>query len=410
MTELLSLLRNREYAKYLSAAILTAVGSGMYFVGISWYLYKSSGSSMAIGWTLIISALPGLILSPWIGVIVDKYNVRNICVITDFVRAGTLTLAGVAMYHGVLDTKAIFLVTFLLALCDNFFQPSVAALIRDIAPKDRLLEANVSSNMCMQIGLLIGASVGGLLVALLGTGSVIGINAVSFALSGYLTMCITYAARARSNPVGLARPSAVREFFSAVRLAAGTRTLTWLVVQQTFVYITLYVCNTLLPAFVGAELGAGAQGFGLIDSAWGVGALCGGIVLTYAKGRLGAHWFGIACLSVLAGALFILLTSSHVPQAAAAYFMLGCFAVVLRVSSDTAIVAEVAPEIFGKIKAAISMFISYISLAVYAGVGYAGDHISVRWIYGALCGAMLLSVLIALLRRFTIAARAQLVP
>lgn len=394
MLSLLSLIAGREFRKYIAASILTAIGSGMYFVAISWYIYSTSGSAMAVGWVLIVSSLPGLLFSPWIGVLVDRWNVRSICIVSDFARALILMFVAASMYYEVLGLTSIYLATFLIALCENFFQPAVGALIRDIVPKERLLDANVSSSMSMQIGLLMGASIGGFLVALLGTQSVVFVNVISFSISGFLTLWIKHTPAIKHSVDRSVTTSAIREFYDAIHYAIGTRFVIGLAIQQMFIYVTLSVCNTLLPIFVDRELSAGAQGFGLIDAVWGVGAICGGFSLTYIVKKIHAEWFGVVGLGAISLLLFIFLTANSVFQAAFAYFWLGAFVVMIRVNSDTLIAISVEPSHFGKVKAAISMLISYLSLIAYAGVGYLGDIISVRWIYLMLSVVILCSALV----------------
>ncbi|MBD8092939.1 MFS transporter [Pseudomonas fluorescens] len=393
MLSLLSLIASREFSKYIAASILTAIGSGMYFVAISWYIYKTSGSAMAVGWVLIFSSLPGLLFSPWIGVLVDRWNVRVICIVTDFARALILICVAVSMYYEVLGLELIYLATFLIALCENFFQPAVGALIRDIVPKERLLEANVSSSMSMQVGLLMGASIGGFLVAVFGTQYVVVINVISFSISGLLTLWIKHTPALKQIIHTVDAPGALKEFYQAIHYAIGTRFVVGLAIQQMLIYVTLSVCNTLLPIFADKELSAGAQGFGLIDAAWGVGAIAGGFSLTYLVKKISPEWFGIFGLGGIALLLFMFLSANGVPQAAMAYFLLGGFVVMIRVNSDTLIATGVDPAQFGKVKAAISMLISYMSLIAYAGVGYLGDVISVRWIYLALSAVILCSAL-----------------
>ena len=400
MISLLSTMAAREFRKYIAASTLTAVGSGMYFVAISWYIYKTSGSAMAVGWVLIASSLPGLLFSPWIGVLVDRWNVRYICIASDFARATILIFVAVSMYHSVLGIELIYLATFLIALCENFFQPAVGALIRDIVPKNRILEANIFNSMSMQIGLLIGASIGGFLVATLGTQFVVIINVISFSISGLLTLWIKHTPAINLTISRLDRPGAIKEFFDSIHYAIGTRFVVGLAIQQMLIYVTLSVCNTLLPIFVDKELSAGAQGFGVIDAVWGLGAICGGLSLTYVLKKINAQWFGIVGLAIISFLLFVFLTANSIPQAAIAYFLLGGVAVMIRVNSDAIIAIDVEPSNFGKVKAAISMFISYASLAVYAGVGYLGDIISVRWIYLALSLLILLSALGLLWKKY----------
>lgn len=399
MAELLALLAHREYRKYAAASLLAATGSGIYFVAISWYLYQLSGSAMTVAWTFILSTLPGLLFSPWIGVLVDRWNVRRICAFTDMCRAAILALAAVGMAFRALDLHAVYAMTFLLALCDNFFQPAVGALVRDVAPRERLLAANVVGNMSMQIGTLAGAGLGGWLVSALDTGWIIAANAGSFLLSGLLILAIAH--RPAPPAAGVAGPSTgmIAEFRQALRYAADSSFVFALAVDQMLVYLTLFLCNTLLPVFVGRELGAGAAAFGLIDAAWGAGAVAGGLALSHLGRRVRAGWFGPGALALLAGMLLVFLTARHAAQAAVAYFFLGSLAVMIRIHSDTVLAMQLDPAYFGKVKAAISMFISTMSVPVYAAVGQAGDKVSVKWIYLTLAAVIVAVVLWQTLRR-----------
>lgn len=396
-----AILKDPEYAKYASASVLTAIGSGMCFIAMSWFLYKLTGSALAIGWILVISTLPGILFSPWIGAFVDRWDAKAICVGADVARGAIFLLVSMAMYYERLTPELVYLSTFLVAICDNFFQPAVAALIRDTAPRDQLLQANVLSNMSMQIGGLGGASAGGLLVADFGPAVVVCTNGVSFLVSAVLTCWIRMRHERASVVEQAVKPSLIREFKETFVYLQGAGFVVWLAVQQMFVYVTLYICNTLLPVFVDRELHAGAAGFGVIDAAWGVGALAGGLSLSYLAARINPRYFSLGGLILMAASLIIFLTAGFVPQAALAYAGLGFLACVIRVNTDTILVSRVDPAYFGRVKASIAMFISYVSLVVYLAVGYAGDKMSVRYIYLAVSVVILTAVVTACLRGST---------
>lgn len=397
MLETFSILRNGEYRKYAAATFLSCIGNGMYFVAMSWYLYKLTDKASSIGWILIMSSLPGLLFSPWIGVLVDRWSLRWICIGTDILRGAILLGVAAGMQAGVLEPAHIFAATFLLSLCANFFQPASGALVRNIAAKDRLLKANIVSNMTMQVGMLGGASLGGLMVAGAGAAWVVFVNALSFFVSGWLIGAI---ARTADDGAGQSRKKAgFAEELRATRDYVGSHpAIVWLAIQQMLVYVTLYVCNTLLPVFVDRELKASVSAFGLIDAAWGEGALAGGLCLTYIVSRIPGRHFGIVGLGSLSAALLVFLTANNVAQALVAYFFLGFCACIIRVNTDTIIAAEVDPAFFGKIKATISMFTAYGGLLVYSFVGYAGDKVSVRSIYLAVCILIALTALAATIR------------
>jgi predicted MFS family arabinose efflux permease len=396
-----AILKDPEYAKYASASVLTAIGSGMSFIAMSWFLFKLTGSALAIGWILVIFTLPGILFSPWIGAFVDRWNAKVICVGADVARGAIFLLVSVAMYYERLTLELVYLSTFLVAICDNFFQPAVAALIRDTAPRDQLLQANVLSNMSMQIGGLGGASAGGLLVVDFGPAVVVFVNGVSFLVSAVLTFWIQMRHERVRVVDQVVKPSFIRDFKESYAYLQGTGFVVWLAVQQMFVYVTLYICNTLLPVFVDRELHAGAAGFGIIDAAWGVGALYGGLSLSYLATRVSPRYLSLGGLMLMAVSLIVFLTAGSVSQASLAYAGLGFLACIIRINTDTILVSNVDPVYFGRVKASIAMFISYVSLAVYLAVGFAGDKMSVRYIYLAVSVVILVAVVAALARSST---------
>lgn len=378
------LMAGREYRKYLAASILTSVGSGMQFVAIAWFLYKLTGTSASIGWMLIVATVPGMLFSPWIGALVDRWDARRICIATDLLRAVIFCGLAGAMQAGVSNVALIYACAFLVAICDNFFQPAVGAMVRDVVPREVLLKANVGANISMQVGLLSGAGVGGMLVAQVGPANVVLINALSFIVSAGFTYWIHSATRAGGAGASEAsgrKTGLLNEFGEAIRYMTAHGQIVWLAILQMFVYLTLYICNTLLPAFVDRQLKSDAAGFGLVDAAWGAGAICGGLSLGFIVKRMDRRRFGLAGLLFLSVAMLVFATSSAVPQAVLGFAMLGFMTCTIRVNTDTIIVTDVDPRYFAKVKAAITMFISYMGVAVYALVGFLGDRVSGQVIF-----------------------------
>lgn len=395
MTALASVLREREYTKYAAASVLAALGSGMQFVAISWLLYQLTQSASASGWNFIIATLPGLLLSPWIGVWVDRWAPRRICIGADAFRGLVILALALGLHAGLPSVLLIYGATFLIALADNFFQPAVAALVRDIVPREKLLSANIVGNMSMQIGTLCGASLGGLLVAQFGAEWIVTVTALMFFASALFTVWIRSSGGPAEIRSAAPRTAFADEFLATMAHIRANHQIVWLATLQMFVYVVLYVCNTLLPAFVAKELGEGAWAFGSIDAAWGVGAILGGLTLSSLVRKLDRRALGLGGLLLLALALLTFLTSQGVAQACAAYLMLGFICCLIRVNTDTILVAEIPSQLFGKVKATVAMFIAYMGLAIYACIGYLGDKVPLRSIYLAIVIALLLALVLA---------------
>lgn len=394
MNKLFSSLRCGEFRKYVIAAALSSVGNGMHFIAVAWFLYKITGSAASVGWVLIVGTLPGLVLSPWIGVLVDRWSNKWICVAADVLRALILSCLVLAMLFDFRVVETIYVTTFLTAICSIFFQSSVAALVRDISTKENLLDANIVSKMSMQIGMLTGSSIGGILVAHFGAMTVILLNGASFLISGILTMWIREVRHAASFDQAHEKIRFAKELRDTLDYVRDNRFIVWSAIVQMFGATTLSVCNTLLPVFVDRELKAGAQAFGMIDAAWGAGSIAGGFALAYIARRIDGRRISLYGPLFLALAILLFLTSHSVVQAIAGYFALSFIVCIVRISTDTEIAAEVDRKYFGKIKSTIIMFISYMSLGIYGLIGYLGDHISVRWIFLMLGAAILSGVLL----------------
>lgn len=381
MTTYRTVLVSAEYRKYLGAGLLAAIGSGMYFVAVSWYLFQTSGATMAIGWALIASTLPGLLFSPVVGVLVDRWNPKHVCAVADVLRGVTLLLLGMGMATRTLAPVHIYAASFVVALCDNFFQPAVAALVRDVVSKEQLLPANIVGSMSIQIGALAGASLGGIAVTFYGTETVVFLNAVSFMVSAALIASIRYRMRPTARPQTVPERGVVAQFRRALRETPERTYLMMIAGQQICAYLTVFLCNTLLPGFVTRDLRAGAPAFGLIDAGWGVGAMLGGLALHAALKRTAAGVAGACGLVVFGCGMAGMAAAQSAWQAAACYVLLGCMGVMIRINGDTEIVRIAHQSHFGKIKSGVVMVISWCSLLVYACVGYLGDLVSARLIY-----------------------------
>lgn len=375
-----------EFPKYVAATILTSVGTGMHTVAMAWFLYKYTGTVLAVGWFLVLSTLPGLVLTPWTGVLVDRWNDRWTCIVSDVLRGFVLLCLPVAIHFDAWVVGTIWITTFLVAVVNIFFQPARDALIRDISSADNLLNANIMGNMSVQVGMLTGASIGGILLARFGVALVVLLNIASFFVSAALTLWIKHGRITGKSSATRERKTFLRELRDTLAYVGENRFIVWLAIVQMFGSVTVYLCNTLLPAFVDKELAAGPRAFGLIDAAWGAGAIAGGFALAY----IGRHLKNLRIIStfgplVLSCSVLLFLTSQSVLQALLGFFAMGLIVCGVRVSTETEIAAAVDYGYFGKIKSVITMFISYISLGVYGIVGYLGDRVSARWIFLALC-------------------------
>lgn len=398
-------LESPQFRKYFGAAVLSALGDGMQMIAMSWFLYQRTGSVASISLVFVVQTLPGLLLSPLAGALVDRSRPQWTCVAADVVQGLVLCALVLAIYVDQWVLPAIYLASLLMAVCRLFSLPALGALVRDISTRESLLSANILSSTTLQIGMLCGASAGGFLVAQIGAMNVILANAMSFFVSAVFIAWVRVQAREPRAPAATGVPL-TQELREALVYARRHPFILWLTLVDIFDTMAINMFNALLPAFVSRELGGGPQDFGLIEGAWGGGALLGGILLSYVVRRVDQHRISVAgpaCLSVL---ILFFLAAQTTAHAMAGYFVLGIFVCAVGINTNALLAAEVKPAYFGKIKSFIYMCTSYAGLAVYGILSLVGDRVSPRWIFASV-SALVMTGFLWKLWRFWRARQAQ---
>jgi DHA3 family macrolide efflux protein-like MFS transporter len=387
-------LANRSYRTYFIGTTVSAVGDGMHFIAIAWLLLQIAGTTSSIGWLLAMSSFAGIFLSPGIGVLVDRWDRRLTCMGADFFRGTTLLAIPLLFYTGMLQPLHLYIVMFLVAIGDRFYWPASGGLVREIIPVTELLAANSLSSILSQAGVLVGAGLGGLLVARFDAGLIILVNACSFFFSG---ICVSLVRRGILSPQRNIRLSALQSLQQGLRYLRRHPYTIGVAFLQLFLYMTLYSTNVLLPVFASRVLNVGARGFGAIDAAWAGGAILGGLSLVKMMRRIGERRYFTFGMFFLALAMLLFATSNSLPQAVIGYLCMGFTCVSARVACDTVIQSETDTAFQGRVKTTVSLMIAWVSLSVYLGIGYLGDVIPIRTIYLSLALIMLIGSLLSVL-------------
>ncbi len=156
------LFANRDFRALWVGQTISGVGDWL-VVGLLIPLVTdlSNGSTMAVAGIMIAKILPSLVLSSFLGVLVDRYDRRRLMIACDVIN-GALCL-------GLLATGSLFiiyLITFLMEICNLLFVPAKNALIPKLVEERDLAAANGLSYTTQQASMLIGLTMSGAIVAL----------------------------------------------------------------------------------------------------------------------------------------------------------------------------------------------------------------------------------------------------
>ncbi|HSV64851.1 MAG TPA: MFS transporter [Mycobacteriales bacterium] len=278
-------LRQRSYRRIAAAMLVTNMGNGMQFVANVWLILTLTGSPRAVALVLLTAAIPGVIFGPVIGVAIDRFHRRWVYVTADIVAGSVLATMLLLRLTGSLQTWQVFAMVFLLGLTESTAVPTGTTLVREIVPVRGLLAANATTGVAVQIGNVTGAAVGGVLIAVTSVDAVLAANLASFVISA-LFIAGVHTTRRIEKAGGDGWRASIRRAASGVTYLREHPKMVPSYLMLLVLFAVLYLLNTLLAPYAIDVLAVGAQGLGLIDAMFALGAILGGLALPLLTARL----------------------------------------------------------------------------------------------------------------------------
>ncbi len=214
----LRLLRgNSNFRKLWTAQIVSELGDWFYTLAIYNLLLQLTGRAGSVALALVLQVLPQTLIGPTAGIINDRLRRKHVMIATDLGRM----LIVLCML--LVRTKEMVWLVYPLLMAETllvaFFEPARSSVIPNIVKPEDVVLANTLSSSTWSVNLMVGATLGGVVAALLGRDAVFGLNALSFLASAALIFRMRFA---EPHTEG-ARPWRARELVDFSPVMAGIR-------------------------------------------------------------------------------------------------------------------------------------------------------------------------------------------
>lgn len=196
---------SRDFRLLLMAGTVFYFGAMVTYVAIPYQVYTLTGSNVAVGAIGLVELAPIVVFGLYGGALADHVDRRRLLIATGVGQAGFTALLALNAFRAEPDVWVVFVVAVALASCSALQRPSREALLPRTVGHDQLPAANALSSFGIQIGLLAGPAVGGLLVAYVGIGWCFLVDVVGLLVaSGLYLRMGSYAHREETTPPSLA--------------------------------------------------------------------------------------------------------------------------------------------------------------------------------------------------------------
>jgi MFS family permease len=267
----------RDFALLWLGQSVSLIGDGLYFVAIAWQVYdldNSPGALSVVGAAWMAPQVAFLLVG---GVLADRYARRNVLIAADLIRLVALALLAALALSDALELWHAIVLVALYGSGEAMFGPAFGAIVPELVPPHLLVQANALDQLVKPLTLrLAGPALGGAIVATAGAGAAFAIDAASFAVSAVALALMR--AHARPTPTTASAASGAQQVVLELREGlAFVRSQRWLWATLLAAALTLLFSwgpkEVLVPFLVKNEMHGGAEVYGLLLAAGGVGAV-----------------------------------------------------------------------------------------------------------------------------------------
>ncbi len=388
-----SALKHSNFRLYFGGQFISISGLWMQSLAQGWLVYHLTGSTLMLGLVACAGGLSSLVLSPFAGVIVDRFHRRNILLITQTSEMiFALTLAFLTLTN-VVEVWHVVVLAFFNGIAAMLDAPARQSFIRDMVGVEDL-NSGITLNSLMTNGArIIGPAFAGVLLATIGAGWCFFSNGVTF-LAVLLTLLIMHVPVTRNTQKQV---SPMRQLREGLAYSRQHEIIAPLILISAIICIFIVNAVTVLPAFAATVLNSPVDGYSTLSTSQGVGAVIGALALGWITYRLGRGQMVVAMTILLSFAAFMLSHMTQVLPAAFFMAMLGFGFVSFFVTVNTILQQVVPDEFRGRVMSLYTL--TFLGLTPFGALilGYVAERIGTpnalalyAVVSGLFCGLILL--------------------
>lgn len=369
---------NRNFRRLWFGQIVSQAGDWINTIAASALLLKVTGSGTMIGYGLILRMLPGIVVSPFAGVLIDRFDRKRILIAADVARG--LLVPCFLLARSADHLWLLYLLIVAQVSLSAFFEPAKSAIIPSICTGEELLSANALSSVTWSLMLALGSAAGGFIVDTFGLGTAFLLDASTFFVSAWFVYGIDVPRRKQIAP--RPEPHVLRDLTIGIRYILREPSIRSLVLVKTGVGLASGMV-LLLTVLGGRDFRIGtdtAAGMGMLFFARGLGTAIGPFVGRAISGYyepemrrlIGVAFVQAACFFVGFGLVpslpiaVLLLVIGHIGTS------------INWVFSTVLLQLKVPDELRGRVFSAEMFFFTLVFCVVTRLTGYALDDLDMQ--------------------------------
>ena len=346
----LSSLRLRNFRLLFIGTVFSHTGDFMQAMAQSWLVWTMTNSPFLLGLVGFCQAAPRLFLGAVGGAIVDRLDRRRLLLLTQNLAMVQAFVFWALVYFDLIRFWHVLFLVLFLGTVNTLNQTARQSLINNLVPREELLNAIALNSSVVNLSKVIGPSLGGVLISIIGVAGCLLVNAISFLaiIVSLLMMDLPPWQREEAeNPFW----QEVSEGYTYIK--TNSRVFSVL----SLAYIVALIgspYSRFLPIFASDILHAGPSGFGFLLAAPGLGAVISALCLASMGNIRRRRNFTFFSVFAFSSFLILFSFSRSMPLSLLCLVMVGSAHIAFRAMANTIIQTETPPHLLGRI---LSLFL-----------------------------------------------------
>ncbi|MBI3827679.1 MAG: MFS transporter [Candidatus Rokubacteria bacterium] len=336
-------LNHAEFRLFFAAQLVAQTGSWMHSVAQSWLVLQLTNSPLKLGFIATLSFGPILLFSLLSGVVADRVPHRTLLLATQTAFAGQALALGLLVWSG----QAVYWHVGALALLGGFVSaldgPVRQVFVADLVARDDVVNAVALNSAAFNGARIIGPAVGGLIIGRFGVVPAFLVNC-----AGFLVVIAALLALAARQAPPRRRAGVLAQIVEGVRYTVRTPPLGTILLVLAVVSWCVFNFSVYVPLLARDVLHLGAEGFGFLMAALGVGAVIGALTVGTRAREPGVG--AMLALAAVACTMLVGLASIRsVPPVVALLLVTGFTGIAVTAGCNTALQLRSADSLRGRV-------------------------------------------------------------
>ena len=312
-------LRHATFRRIWLASLLSNLGLLIQAVGAAWAMTQMTSSADKVALVQTALMLPVMLISMPAGAIADMYDRRIVALVSLSISLSGATALTVLAWFGLVTPGSLLAFCFVVGSGMALFGPAWQSSVTEQVPAETLPSAVALNGISYNIARSFGPAIGGIVVATAGAVAAFAANAVLY----IPLLVVLFLWRRNNEPSRLPRERLNRAIVSGVRYIANSPAIKVVLARTLVTGLIGGSVSALMPLVARDLLHGGAQTYGIMLGAFGMGAVIGALNITEVRKRLSGEAAVRACALSMGGAIAAVALSREPVLTAAALVIAG---------------------------------------------------------------------------------------